>query len=56
LLTKLNIPKTSFYLEETMNALQLTEYMDFMTNANVDIILNFGKRLAIALIVFQLQH
>ena len=37
-----------------MNVLQLIEFMDFMMNANVDLILNYGKHLPIVLIVYLL--
>jgi hypothetical protein len=38
-----------------MNVLRLIEFMDFMMNVNVDIILNYGKHLPIVLIVYQLR-
>ena len=34
----------------------LTEYMDFMMNVKEDILLNFGKLLLNALIVYQWQR
>jgi hypothetical protein len=37
-----------------MNVHQSIVYMDFMMNANDDIILNYGKHLLIVLIVFLL--
>ena len=50
-----NIRKISFFSVEIMNALQSIEFMDFMMNANVDIISNYGKHLPIALIVYLLR-
>lgn len=51
---KLNTLKTSSYLEEIMNALPLTEFMDSMMSANVDTTSSSGRPSQIASIAYPL--
>ena len=52
-LTKSNIPRIFFFLEETMNVPASIEFMDFMMNVKEDITLNYGKLSQTALTVYR---